>query len=76
VRAAVVAEKGRGRKKPKPIAAREAADAAGVATAAVDVLGVSSSLKKKLRGIPRPRGNISKPDLKGCAAGALLGGPV
>ena len=37
VRAAVVAEKGRGRKKPKPIAAGEAADAAGMATAAVDV---------------------------------------
>ena len=46
VRAAVVAENGRGRQKATSIAAGDAADAAAaaaVAAAVVDVLGVSSS---------------------------------
>ena len=78
MRAAVVVEKGRGRKKPKPIAASEAADAAGVATAAVDVFRRVLIIIKKsiLWGIPRLRGIASKSELKGCAACALLGGPV
>jgi len=71
VRAAVVAEKGRGRQKVKPIAA-------GMATAAVDVFRRVLIIIKKsiLRGIPRLRGIASKSELKGCAACALLGGPV
>jgi len=79
VRAAVVAEKGnKGRQKVKPIAAGEAADAAGVPTAAVDVFRRVLIIIKKsiLRGIPRLRGIASKSELKGCAACALLGGPV
>ena len=77
MRAAVVAEKGRGRRKVKPIAAGEVADAAGVATAAVDVFRrVLIIINKFFYGVYRVCEESYRNVIAKAALLALLVGPV